>query len=213
MFFVAKEAVKKIKLQIPAGKATPAPPVGTVLGPAGINLQDFCTKYNEATRDKMGDILPVEISIYDDRSFDFVVKTPPAAFLIKKYAKIEKGSVKGANQIVATLTQDQIKEIATTKLPDLNAYDVDAAMKIVEGTARNMGVAVKGVNDAELAEQAAEAQEAEKEAQENEAKLAEMEAELTASKEVPTVDETEEAKEASETTEDTEAKDDDKKSE
>jgi large subunit ribosomal protein L11 len=210
---VAKEAVKKIKLQIPAGKATPAPPVGTVLGPAGINLQDFCTKYNEATRDKMGDILPVEISIYDDRSFDFVVKTPPAAFLIKKYAKIEKGSVKGANQIVATLTQDQIKEIATTKLPDLNAYDVEAAMKIVEGTARNMGVAVKGVNDAELAEQAAEAQEAEKEAQENEAKLAEMEAELTASKEVPTVDETEEAKEASETTEDTEAKDDDKKSE
>lgn len=210
---MAKEAVKKIKLQIPAGKATPAPPVGTVLGPAGINLQDFCTKYNEATRDKMGDILPVEISIYDDRSFDFVVKTPPAAFLIKKYAKIEKGSVKGANQIVATLTQDQIKEIATTKLPDLNAYDVEAAMKIVEGTARNMGVAVKGVNDAELAEQAAEAQEAEKEAQENEAKLAEMEAELTASKEVPTVDETEEAKEASETTEDTEAKDDDKKSE
>ena len=140
---MAKEAVKKIKLQIPAGKATPAPPVGTVLGPAGINLQDFCTKYNEATRDKMGDILPVEISIYDDRSFDFVVKTPPAAFLIKKYAKIEKGSVKGANQIVATLTQDQIKEIATTKLPDLNAYDVDAAMKIVEGTARNMGVEVK----------------------------------------------------------------------
>ena len=94
---MAKEAVKKIKLQIPAGKATPAPPVGTVLGPAGINLQEFCTRYNDATREKMGDILPVEISIYDDRSFDFVLKTAPAAFLIKKAAKINSGSKKGAN--------------------------------------------------------------------------------------------------------------------
>ena len=106
------EVVNKIKIQIEAGKATPAPPVGTVLGPAGINLQDFCTKYNEATRDRMGDVLPVEISIYEDRSFDFVVKTPPTAFLLKKYAKIKKGSVKGANELVATLTKDQIKEIA-----------------------------------------------------------------------------------------------------
>ena len=132
-----------IKLQIPAGKATPAPPVGTVLGPAGINLQEFCTKYNDATRDKMGDILPVEISVYEDRSFDFVIKTPPAAFLIKKYAKINKGASKGSSETVATLTKDQLREIAETKLPDLNAYDVEGAMKIVEGTARNMGVKVE----------------------------------------------------------------------
>ncbi len=139
---MAKEITKVIKIQIPAGKATPAPPVGTVLGPAGINLQEFCTKYNDATRDRMGDILPVEISIYEDRSFDFVIKTPPTAFLIKKYAKIQKGSVKGANETVATLTEDQLKEIAETKLPDLNAYTVEDAMKIVEGTARNMGVKI-----------------------------------------------------------------------
>ena len=144
---MAKEAIKKIKLQIPAGKATPAPPVGTVLGPAGINLQDFCTKYNDATRDKMGDILPVEISIYDDRSFDFVIKTPPVAFLLKKYAKINKGAVKGANEVVATLTEDQLREIAEIKLPDLNAYDVEAAMKIVAGTARNMGISITGYTD------------------------------------------------------------------
>ena len=144
---MAKEAVKKIKLQIPAGKATPAPPVGTVLGPAGINLQEFCTKYNDATRDKMGDILPVEISIYEDRSFDFVIKTPPTGFLLKKYAKINKGSVKGSNETVATLSEAQIREIAQIKLPDLNAYDVEAAMKVVEGTARNMGIAVEGKND------------------------------------------------------------------
>ena len=144
---MAKEAVKKIKLQIPAGKATPAPPVGTVLGPAGIILQEFCTKYNDATRDKMGDILPVEISIYDDRSFDFVIKTPPTSFLLKKYAKINKGSVKGKNEIVATLSEAQIREIAEIKLPDLNAYDVEAAIKIVEGTARNMGIAVEGKSE------------------------------------------------------------------
>lgn len=172
---MAKEVVKKIKLQIPAGKATPAPPVGTVLGPAGINLQDFCTKYNDATRDKMGDILPVEITIYDDRSFDFVIKTPPTPFLLKKYAKIDKGSVKGANEVVATLTKEQIREIAEIKLPDLNAYDIEAAMKIVEGTARNMGIAVKGVNDVELQEQAKEALEEEKEMAEREAELAVME--------------------------------------
>jgi large subunit ribosomal protein L11 len=141
---VAKEAIKKIKLQIPAGKATPAPPVGTVLGPAGINLQDFCTKYNDATRDKMGDILPVEISVYDDRSFDFVIKTPPASFLLKKYAKINKGSVKGSKEVVGTITEAQLREIAEIKLPDLNAYSVEEAMKIVAGTAKNMGIAVEG---------------------------------------------------------------------
>ena len=141
---MAKEAVKKIKLQIEAGKANPAPPVGTVLGPAGINLQDFCTKYNDATRDKMGDVLPVEISIYEDRSFDFVIKTPPTAFLLKKYAKVKKGSVKGSKETVATISRATLKEIAEIKLPDLNAYDVEEAMKIVAGTAKNMGIAIEG---------------------------------------------------------------------
>ena len=138
-----KKVTKMIKLQIPAGKATPAPPVGTVLGPAGINLGDFCTKYNEATRDKMGDILPVEISIYEDRSFDFVIKTPPAAFLIKKYAKVKGGSSKGSKETVGSLTKEQLREIAEIKLPDLNCYTVEEAMKIVEGTARNMGIEIK----------------------------------------------------------------------
>lgn len=145
---MAKEVVKKIKLQIEAGKATPAPPVGTVLGPAGINLGEFCTKYNDATRDRMGDVLPVEISIYDDRSFDFVIKTPPTSFLLKKYAKVNKGSVKGSSNIIATLTAAEVKEIAEIKLPDLNCYSVEEAMKIVEGTARNMGIAVEGLNQA-----------------------------------------------------------------
>ena len=139
---MAKEVVKKVKLQIQAGKATPAPPVGTVLGPAGINLQEFCTKYNDATRDKMGDVLPVEISIYDDRSFDFVIKTPPCAFLIKKFTKVDKGSVKGSTENVGKLTKEQLKEIAEIKLPDLNCYTVEEAMKIVEGTAHNMGITI-----------------------------------------------------------------------
>ena len=138
---MAKAITKKIKLQIPAGKATPAPPVGTVLGPAGINLQEFCTKFNDATRDKMGDVLPVEISIYEDRTFDFVLKTPPAAFLLKKVAKVKSGASKG--ETVATITESQLREVAETKLPDLNAYDVEHAMRIVEGTARNMGIKVE----------------------------------------------------------------------
>ena len=124
---MAKEIVKKVKLEIEAGKANPAPPVGTVLGPAGINLQEFCTKYN----------------IYDDRSFDFVIKTPPTAYLIKKYAKVQKGSVKGRNEIVGSLTEDQVKEIATIKLPDLNANDLEAAIRTVKGTALNMGIEIK----------------------------------------------------------------------
>ena len=139
---MAKEVARKVKLQIAAGKATPAPPVGTVLGPTGINLSEFCTKYNAATREKMGDVLPVEISIYDDRTFDFVIKTPPAAFLIKKYAKVQKGSVKGSKEVVGTLTKEQLKEIAEIKLPDLNAYSVEEAMKIIEGTAKNMGITI-----------------------------------------------------------------------
>ena len=172
---MAKNVVKKIKLQIPAGKATPAPPVGTVLGPAGINLQEFCTKYNDATREKMGDIVPVEISIYDDRTFDFVLKTPPTASLIKKAAGIEKGSTKGANNIVATISKDDIVKIAEIKMPDLNAYDQAAAINTVAGTARNMGVAIKGLNDSELAEHAKEAAEAEAQAAKLEEALEEME--------------------------------------
>ena len=137
------QKVKEIKLQIPAGKATPAPPVGTVLGPAGINLQEFCTKYNDATRDRMGDILPVVISIYEDRTFDFVIKTPPTAFLIKKICNVKKGSGKGSKDVVGTMTQAQLKQIAEIKLPDLNCYTVEEAMKIVAGTAKNMGVKVE----------------------------------------------------------------------
>lgn len=174
---MAKEVINKIKLQIPAGKATPAPPVGTVLGPAGINLQEFCTKYNDATRDKMGDIIPVEITVYEDRTFDFVLKTPPTATLLLKAAGISKGSVKGANDIVATISKEDIKNIAEIKLPDLNAYDLESAIKIVEGTARNMGIAVKGLNDAELAEQAKEAAESEKEMAKLDAELEVMEEE------------------------------------
>lgn len=135
--------VKKIKLQIPAGKATPQPPVGTVLGPAGVNLGEFCTKFNDATKDKMGDILPVEINVYEDRSFDFVIKTPPAGFLLKKVAGIEKGSAKGSKETVATITRAQLKEIAETKLPDLNCSDIEAAMRTIEGTAVNMGIKVE----------------------------------------------------------------------
>ena len=139
---MAKAITKVINLQIPAGKATPAPPVGTVLGPAGINLQEFCTKYNDATKDKMGDIIPVVISIYEDRTFDFILKTPPTAELIKKTAKIKKGSAKGSSEIVGKLTNAQVKEIAEIKLPDLNCYTVEEAMKIVEGTAKNMGIEI-----------------------------------------------------------------------
>ncbi|MCI8498504.1 MAG: 50S ribosomal protein L11 [Bacilli bacterium] len=173
---MAKEIVKKIKLQIPAGKATPAPPVGTVLGPAGINLQEFCTKFNDASKDKMGDIVPVEITLYADKSYDFILKTAPAAFLIKKYAKVQKGSAKGANEVVATITKDDLRAIAETKLPDLNAYTVEDAMKIIEGTARNMGIAVKGLNDAELMEQAKEAAKEEAEQAKRDAELEAMEA-------------------------------------
>lgn len=140
---MAKQITKVINLQIPAGKATPAPPVGTVLGPAGINLQEFCTKYNDATKEKMGDIVPVEITVYEDRTFDFIIKTPPTAFLIKKVAKIKSGSKKGSKEIVATITKEQLREIAEIKLPDLNAYTIEEAMKIVEGTALNMGVNVE----------------------------------------------------------------------
>ena len=185
---MAKEVVKKIKLQIEAGKATPAPPVGTVLGPAGINLGEFCTKFNEASRDKMGDVIPCEITIYDDRSFDFVLKTAPAAFLLKKIAKVNKENKKGANEIVATISKKDLKEIAETKMPDLNAYDVESAMKQIAGTARNMGIAIEGVNDAELAEQEKEAKAEEKEQAKRDAELAELEAEAKEMAEASNVD-------------------------
>ncbi len=174
---MAKEVVKKIKIQIPAGKATPAPPVGTVLGPAGINLQEFCTRFNDATRDKMGDVVPCEISIFDDRSFDFILKTAPAAFLLMKAAKIQKGSKKGANEIVATISKEDLRKIAEEKMVDLNANDVDAAMNIIAGTARNMGIAIKGLNDSELAEQSKEASKEEADRAKREADLEKMEAE------------------------------------
>ena len=177
---MAKEVVRKINLQIPAGKATPAPPVGTVLGPAGINLQEFCTKFNDATREKMGDIVPCVISIYDDRTFDFILKVSPAAYLLKKVAKIQKGSKKGANELVATITKEDLRKIAEEKMPDLNANSIEAAMRTIEGTARQMGIAIKGVNDAELAEQAKEAaKEAELQAK-REAELEQMEEEAKA---------------------------------
>ncbi len=140
---MAKQITKKVKLQITAGKATAAPPVGTALGPAGINLQEFCTRFNETTREKMGDVLPVEVFVYEDRSFDFKLKTPPAAFLLKKYAKVEKGATKGNNETVATISKATLREIAEMKMVDLNAYDIEAAMKIISGTAKNMGIKIE----------------------------------------------------------------------
>lgn len=140
---MAKEVVKKIKLQIIGGRATPAPPVGTVLGPAGINLQEFCSRFNDETSDKIGDVLPVEITLYDDRSFTFKLKTPPAAFLLKRAAGIKKGTPKSSKEIIGSVTKKQLREIAEQKLIDLNAYDIDAAMKIIEGTAKNMGIEIK----------------------------------------------------------------------
>ena len=140
---MARELMNKVKLQIPAGKATAAPPVGTALGPYGIPLPDFCNRFNDATKDKMGDVVPVEVYIYDDRSFDFKVKTSPAAFLIKKAAGVQKASATGSKTIVGSITTEQLRQIAETKLPDLNAYTVEEAMKIIAGTAKNMGIEIK----------------------------------------------------------------------
>lgn len=140
---MAKELLTTIKLQIPAGSANPAPPVGPALGQHGLNIQDFCTAFNDKTKDQRGDILPVVISVYEDRSFDFVIKTPPAAELLKKAAKIKKGAANPLTDKAGEITRDQVREIAETKMPDLNANDIDAAMKIIEGTARQMGLSVK----------------------------------------------------------------------
>ena len=139
---VAKEVVKKIKLQINAGKANPAPPIGPALGQAQVNIPSFCSQFNEATNDKIGYILPVVISVYDDRSFTFVIKTPPASDLLKKEAGIKSGSANSKKSKVATISRDQVRKIAEIKMPDLNANDLEAATKIIEGTARNMGIVV-----------------------------------------------------------------------
>lgn len=139
---MAKKVVKVVKLQIAAGKANPAPPVGPALGQAQVNIPAFCSQFNEATKDQMGFVVPVIISVYDDRSFSFVTKTPPASDLLKKAANIKSGSKNAKKEKVATITRDQVREIATRKMPDLNAYTVEAAMKIIEGTARQMGINV-----------------------------------------------------------------------
>ena len=140
---MAKKIVKKLKLQIPAGKAVPAPPVGPVLGQAGINIGDFINKFNTATKAMIGDILPFVITVYEDRSYDFVLKTPPTAKLILKALGQEKGSGKPNTKKIGTITKAQVKEIAERKLVDMNANDINAAMKMVEGAARSMGVEVK----------------------------------------------------------------------
>ena len=140
---MAKKVVKVVKLQIPAGKANPAPPVGPALGQAGVNIPGFCSQFNEKTKDKMGYVLPVVISVYEDRSFTFVVKTPPASDLLKKAAGIEKGSGNPKKTKVATISRQKAREIAEMKMPDLNANDIEAATNIIAGTARNMGIVVE----------------------------------------------------------------------
>lgn len=138
--FVAKKVENIVKLQIPAGKATPAPPVGPALGQAGINIMGFTKEFNARTADQAGLIIPVVISVYEDRSFTFVTKTPPAAVLLKKAVGVEKGSGEPNKTKVASVTSDQVKEIATLKMEDLNASDIESAMRMVEGTARSMGI-------------------------------------------------------------------------
>ena len=137
-----RKVAQVLKLQIPAGQATPAPPVGPALGQAGINIMEFCKQYNAATQQQTGTIVPVEITVYEDRSFTFITKTPPAAVLLRQAAGIDKGSSEPNRNKVATVSRDKVREIAETKMPDLNANDIEAAMKIVEGTARSMGITV-----------------------------------------------------------------------
>lgn len=139
---MAKKIKTIIKLQLPAGKANPAPPVGPALGQHGLNIQEFCTKFNEATKDKMGDIIPAEITVFEDRTFSFILKTPPASDLLRKAAGIEKGAANPLKDKAGQITQAQLKEIAEKKMPDINANDIDAAMKIIAGTARSMGIKI-----------------------------------------------------------------------
>jgi large subunit ribosomal protein L11 len=140
--FVAKEIKTVVKLQIPGGKATPAPPVGPALGQAGINIQQFCVQFNDRTKEQAGSVIPVVITVYEDRSFVFITKTPPASDLLKKACKIQKGSGNSKKDTVATITREQLREIAAIKMPDLNANDIEAAARIIEGSARNMGIVV-----------------------------------------------------------------------
>jgi large subunit ribosomal protein L11 len=140
---VAKDIKTIVKLQIPAGRANPAPPVGPALGQAGVNIQEFCLKFNEATKEQMGSIVPVVITVYDDRTFTFVTKTPPASDLLKKAAGVAKGAGNSLTEKVGSITKAQLREIAETKMPDLNANDIEAAMNIVAGSARNMGIVIK----------------------------------------------------------------------
>jgi len=137
------EVLTKFKIQAPAGKATPAPPIGPVLGQHGLNIQDFVNRFNDMTKDMMGDVIPAEITVFEDRSFDIKLKTPPASELLKKAASVPKGSGEPNTAKVGSVTKDQVKEIAERKIVDLSARDIDAAMKIVEGTARSMGITVK----------------------------------------------------------------------
>ena len=139
---MAKAIKTVIKLQIPAGKAKPAPPVGPALGQHGLNIQGFCMKFNEQTKDKIGDIYPAEITVYEDRTFSFILKTPPASDLLKKAAKVDKGAANPLKDKAGSITKDQVREIAEKKLVDLSANDVEMAMKIIEGTARSMGIKV-----------------------------------------------------------------------
>ncbi len=140
---MAKKVKTIIKLQLEAGKATPAPPVGTALGPHGLNIQEFIVKFNDATKEKTGEIIPVEITVFEDRTFSFVLKTPPASFLLRKAAGLEKGSGEPNKNKVGAVTKEQVRQIAEAKMPDLNANDIEGAIKIVEGTARSMGIEVK----------------------------------------------------------------------
>jgi len=140
--FVAKDIKTVVKLQIPGGKATPAPPVGPALGQAGINIQQFCVQFNDKTKEQAGSIIPVVVTVYDDRSFTFITKTPPASDLLKKACKIQKGSGNSKKDTVGTITREQLKEIAAIKMSDLNANDIEAASRIIEGSARNMGIVV-----------------------------------------------------------------------
>ena len=141
---MAKKSIGFIKLQVPAGKATPAPPVGTALGPHGVNIMDFCKQFNAQTSNQPGMIIPVELTVYHDRSFSFITKTPPAAVLLRKELGLEKGSPEPNRTKVGTVTREQLKKIAELKEPDLNANDVEAAIKIIAGTARSMGLLVEG---------------------------------------------------------------------
>ena len=139
---MAKKVTAVVKLQIPAGKANPAPPVGSALGPHGINIMGFCKEFNEKTNNQAGMIIPSEITIYEDRSFTYILKTPPAPVLLKKAAGLEKASDNPLRNKVGSVTREQVREIATLKMPDLNASDVEAAMRMIEGTARSMGITV-----------------------------------------------------------------------